>query len=141
MSDLILRDQIARLEVAMREHPDAMGPQDFVTRHYFAPGLYAREIEIPAGVRLVGMAHLAEHINIVSKGRILVFTEEGEREIVAPCTFVAPAGTKRAGCAIEDTVWTTIHRNPTEETDVKKLELELVTDDYAGYLEHLKEIE
>jgi quercetin dioxygenase-like cupin family protein len=132
---------IVALEAAMREHPDAIRPEDFVTRHYFANGLYAREIEIPAGVRLVGKAHFSEHINIVSKGRIVVFTDEGEREITAPCTFVAKPGTKRAGYAIEDTVWTTIHSNPTHETDIAKLERELVTDDNAGYLAHcVKEI-
>lgn len=106
----VMRASIADLEAAMLDMPEHI--IQFETRHFFAPGLYARQILIPAGTVLTGKIHRTAHINVVSKGRIVVATEEGEREIEAPYTFVAPAGTKRAGCALEDTVWTTFHPNP-----------------------------
>ena len=140
MSSLIpspeaMRQRVERLEEAMREYPQLQ----IEVRHFHADGLYAREITIPAGCLLTGKVHKREHINIISKGRISIVTDEGEVEIVAPCTMVSKPGTKRAGYAHEETVWTTIHA--TEETDIAKLELELVTDNYAGYLEHLQEWE
>lgn len=98
--------------------------------HYFADGIYAREIYIPKGVLLTGKIHRTRHLNIISKGRIAVVTEDGERVIEAPCTFVAEAGTKRAGLALEDTVWTTIHAS--KETDLGKLEDELIAPSFEA---------
>jgi hypothetical protein len=117
----------------MREHPQIA----IETRHYHADGLYAREITIPAGCLLTGKVHKREHINIVAKGCISIVTDEGEKLVEAPCVMVSKPGTKRVGYAHEETVWVTVHA--TTETDVEKLELELVTDDYAGYLMYLGE--
>lgn len=82
------------------------------TRHYFADGLYAREITIPAGALLTGKVHLFEHINVVSKGAIEVWTEDGMKTLRAPFTFVSRPGTKRVGRALDETVWTTFHAHP-----------------------------
>lgn len=87
--------------------------------NHFAPGIYAREMTIPAGVVLTGAVHKTEHLNIISAGRIVVAGNGTRTEIVAPCTFVSKPGTQRAGYALETTVWTTIHA--TEETDIDKL--------------------
>lgn len=136
MSALANRGRILALEQIIREQPERLEAGDFVTRHYFADGIYAREIEIPAGVALIGKIHRTRHLNVVSRGHIVVFTEDGgQREIVAPCTFVAEAGTKRAGFALEDTVWTTVHA--TRETDLDKLEAELIAPSFEA-LEHDK---
>lgn len=93
--------------------------------HYFADGLYAREITIPAGTLLTGKIHKTRHLNVVSAGEISVWTEgEPVRRIRAPFTFVAEPGTRRVGFAHEDTVWTTIHSTP--ETDLAALEAALI---------------
>ena len=97
--------------------------------HYFAKGLYAREIFIPKGTLLTGKIHRTEHLNIISKGDISVVTEEGTKRITAPFTMIAKPGTKRVGYAHEDTVWTTVHA--TDETDLEKIELELIAADYG----------
>lgn len=115
------REQIQRLEDEMR----ALGaPIAIQTTHYFADGLYAREIFIPKGCLLTGRVHRAEHLNIVSSGRITVWTEQGMKEVSAPFTMVSQPGTKRVGYAHEDTVWTTVHA--TRETDIETLELQLI---------------
>ncbi len=104
--------------------------------HYFANGLYAREIFIPKGVLLTGKIHKTEHLNILSKGDITVWTEDGMKRLQAPFTMVSRPGTKRVGLAHEDTVWTTIHA--TNETDLEKLELELI-EETEIFLERNKE--
>lgn len=100
------------------------------THHHFAPGQYAREIVIPAGTLLTGKKHKTEHLNVVSKGEITVWTEDGMRRIKAPFTFVSKPGTKRVGLAHEETVWITIHA--TSETDLVKLEAELIEPEMIG---------
>lgn len=88
--------------------------------HIQTPGLYAREVQIKAGTKILSARHKTEHPYVISKGKILVVTEDGKREILeAPHTGVTIPGTRRALHALEDTVWTTFH--PTEETDVKTI--------------------
>jgi hypothetical protein len=53
----------ARAKVEALEDEIAKLPQvDCPVRHYFAPGLYAREMTIPAGVTLTGAVHKTEHL-------------------------------------------------------------------------------
>ena len=115
------RKRLLALEDHMREH---ITPIECPVRHHFAGGVYAREMTIPAGVLLTGKIHRYPQVNIVSKGRITVVTEEGMRTVEAPYTFVSPAGVKRLGYAHTDTVWTTLHG--THETDLEKIEAEFI---------------
>lgn len=112
-----------------------------VTRHYFAEGLYARELTIPAGTILTGKVHRAEHINVLSKGCITVWTEDGMKTLCAPATIVSRPGTKRIGLAHTETVWTTFHVNPTDRQDPEELEQLLVEPLRPRLLEILKEKE
>lgn len=92
--------------------------------HHFAPGLYARRMFIRKGVVLTGAVHKTEHLCIVS-GVINVTTDDGVKMIAHQQEIItSKPGTKRAGFALEDTYWTTIHA--TEETDLNKLVEELV---------------
>jgi hypothetical protein len=116
------REDIERLEAQMR----TMEQLPIEAIHHFADGLYAREITIVAGTILTGKVHSTEHLNIVSQGRIAVWTEDGMKIVAAPCTLVSRPGTKRVGFALEDTVWTTIHANPQNLTDLEALELALI---------------
>jgi len=85
---------------------------------HFTPGICARELHMAAGLRVVGLRHRQEHLNIISKGRATVMTERGKQEIEAPCSFMSPAGTQRFVWVHEDMIWTTIHR--CDETDKDK---------------------
>lgn len=121
ISHVVMRDKIVRLQESMSAFPQVECP----VRHTFAPGLYAREMTIPAGVTAVGAIHKTEHITTISKGRILLMTDNGIEEICAPYTGVSKAGIKRAAYALEETIMTCYH--PTDETDLDKL-AELLTD-------------
>lgn len=122
------REKILRMEREIAESEQI----ELKTIHHFSPGLYARELRIPAGVALTGKIHKTEHLNTVSAGKILVFSEDGGAvEISAPYTFVSKPGTKRVGFALEDTVWTCYH--PTTETDLDVLEEMLVADSFGEF--------
>ena len=121
------RSKILAMEEEMRKRPQLV----IEPVHYFAHGLYAREITIPKGTLLTGKIHLSEHLNVISKGDISVMTDEGVKRIVAPATIISKPGIKRIGYAHEDTVWTTIHA--CSETDVEKIEAALVCDTFEQF--------
>jgi hypothetical protein len=95
----------------------------FPVRHYFAQGLYAREMTIPAGGILTGAIHKTEHLAVISQGTIRIFDGDQTKTLSAPLTFISQPGVKRAGFALTETVFTTFHA--TEERDLDKLVEEL----------------
>lgn len=112
-----LREKIDRLEAAMLPMPQV----DCPVRHYFAPGLFAREITVPAGATIVGVVHKTENLAVLSKGRMVLATQAGPLEIAAPYTLTVKAGDKNSATALEESVWTNFLANPTNETDISKL--------------------
>lgn len=125
---LDVRRGILDMQAAMTGMPQVECP----LKHYFAPGMYVREIFMPAGSIVVGKIHRHAHVNIISKGTGKVVTEFGEFEYEAPYTFVSQPGTKRALATLTDTIWTTIHANPADETDIEALEAAIISPDYAS---------
>ncbi|HDR9052679.1 TPA: hypothetical protein QDB02_000361 [Burkholderia vietnamiensis] len=117
--DNSMLDYVNRLEAEVSKLPQAACP----VWHHFAPGLYARQMFIPAGTVLTGAVHKTEHLCIVS-GDIDVTTDDGVRRITAQQLVIKSApGAKRAGFTHADTFWTTVHA--TDETDLDKLVAEL----------------
>lgn len=99
---------------------------DMPVTHRYAPGVYIREIFMPAGTLVIGHIHKTCHFNIVLKGRALVQMEGRTEEIVAPCTFVSQAGVQKCLYIAEDMVWQTVHHNPSDSQDVVRWEEENV---------------
>lgn len=129
-----VRNNILKLEACMQAMPEHQ--IEIKTTHHICNGVYAREIFIPKGVTLTGKIHKTEHLNIISAGEITVWTDEGMKRIKAPCTLISKPGMKRVGYAHEDTVWTTIHG--TQETDLVKLEADLIAKDFSEIEEMMK---
>jgi hypothetical protein len=117
------------LEEEMRKHEHIEIP----VRHYFSPGVYAREINIPAGTLLTGRIHKFSQLNILSGGEISVLTQDGMKRVKAPFTVVSPPGTKRIAYAHTECTWTTILA--TEETDPDKMEELFTVGTEQEYLE------
>lgn len=123
-----VRHNLYRLQAACAELP----PVDFPLQHVFAPGVYARTIQLPMGSIILGKIHKHKHLNILSKGKVKVLTEEGGvEELEGPVTLVSPPGTKRAVVALTDAVWTTIHL--TDSTNLKEIEEETIAKTYEEY--------
>lgn len=129
------RQQIVAFEQVLRDLPGAVvgdSPHCPLT-HTFTEGLYTREIFLPKGTVLTGKIHRHAHPNFLLAGAVLVVTESGGREhLVAPKAMISPAGTKRAIVALEDTIWITVHANPTNTTDLDVLETWIIAPDYAA---------
>lgn len=128
------RELILSFEQALRGVEGHAVGDCFPLRHIFAPGVYAREITLPAGAILTGKIHKEEHLNFISKGRVHVYTEQdGLQEFVGPLTMVSKPGTKRVLHVLEETVWTTIHHNPENKTDLLELEDLVIAPSYEAY--------
>jgi hypothetical protein len=125
--EVALRSGIVELEKLLIDCVQAEMP----LRHFFAKGLYARELTIPKNCVLTGAIHKHEHINIIVKGDISVATEQGVKRIQAPHVMVSEPGTKRAGFAHEETIWITVHA--CEAKTEAEAEALLVTNDFGEY--------
>ena len=123
------RARVERLEAELNRLPQV----DCPVRHHFAPGLYAREITLPAGTALVGAVHTQDSLVILSAGRMRLATDAGSVEIAAPHTLHCKAGAKNAAVALEAAVWTNVFPNPTNETDTDRL-AEMLTESKASDL-------
>lgn len=121
-----MRERVEHLEGLVQQVPQVECP----VRHHFAPGVYVREMTIPAGAVATGAVHKTEHLSMVV-GHCWLTTDDGVIEVRGLHTFVSKPGAKRALHAVADTVMTTIH--PTEETDLSKL-VQLLTHSTAAEL-------
>lgn len=130
MKDPIIHNEIRpvsvgdvfQLEEAIKTLPQVDLNQH--THHHFAPGIYTRELFIPAGTVLTGKIHRHELMNVLVSGTIRVTTDLGVMELKGPVIFNSAAGTKKAGYAVTDVIWLNIH--PTESTDLVEIEKEFI---------------
>jgi hypothetical protein len=127
----VARALIMRFQNGMAELPGVFGAEGRPLVHKFAPGVYCREVHLLAGDQVVGRIHKHAHLNFINKGSVTVFTEFGTDEHKAGDSFVSQAGAKRVVLAHEDTVWTTVHPNPDNCTDVQQLVERYTAETYA----------
>lgn len=92
--------------------------------HHFAPGVYIREISIPAGTFIVGHNHKDHGINIALKGGGVLFVDGIHRVVESPEIIHSKPGAKMM-YAITDVVWWNIFPNPDDERDIETLESRL----------------
>ena len=112
--------QLDALEAEMFKLPQVHCP----LVHRFTPGLYIREIFMPAGSLITSARHLTCHPFVVSKGDVSVYVEGVEvGRYKAPYTGITQPGTRRLLYTHEDTIWTTFH--VTEKTDPDEIAMEI----------------
>lgn len=135
-SEVLVQNKVRQEIIALEDKIRAISmTQEFTPnlplKHHFAPGSYCREIFIPAGMMVIGKIHKHAHINVLSKGHVLVYTENGPEEFEAPRTWTSEPGTKRVVYAVTDVIWNTIH--VTEETDLEAIEDFVIAKTYEEY--------
>lgn len=102
--------------------------------HSFSPGIYVRQIFIPAGTLISGKIHKHRHPNFLMSGKVIVITEgEGVQELEGPLSIMSPPGTKRSLKALTDLIWITVHPNPTDTEDLEEIEKEVIAETYDDY--------
>jgi hypothetical protein len=115
-----VNDQIESLEKELLNLPQVECP----LKHNFAPGVYMREITMPAGSFIIGHEHLTEHFNVVLTGKARVMIDGVIEDLVAPCYFISKPNVRKVLFILEEMKFATIH--PTDETSVEVLESTLV---------------
>lgn len=130
MSELALADSMNSLEEKLSSLPQCVLP----LVHTFTPGLYVRQIFIPAGTLLTSMTHKTEHPFVVIEGEISVISGNERETYVGPYMGVTIPGTKRALYAHTDTTWLTFHANPDDLRDPVEIgDRILEKSEYSGW--------
>ena len=89
---------------------DKYFPEEFPTLHRFTPGMYIREIHVPAGSIFTSITHKTEHPFVISRGICDICNEVGEvARFKAPHTGITTPGTRRVFLVHSDMVLTTFH--------------------------------
>jgi hypothetical protein len=114
---------MAKRVKALQDELLKMPQANIVTTHRFLPGVYEREITIPAWTVLTGAEHKTAYRVRLEKGTIAVNTDDGVKVLTAPCEFESKAGMQRAGRVFdEEVVWVDVYDNPDNCTDLAVLE-------------------
>lgn len=132
----VTNSRIDELEREMVRYPLI----DCPLTHTFTPGMYGRQIFMPAGSIVTSKIHRTEHQYVVLSGRCAVWIEgEGWKEVVGPCSGITKPGTRRVLVMFEDTVWMTFH--PTEHTDLDMIESDIIQEhkDHLGVIDRAVE--
>jgi hypothetical protein len=124
LPDAPTREQIDRLESVLLSIEADVGVE-IETRHHFAPGVYCREVLIPAGVVLTGAEHKSEHM-VTFDGDITVWHEGAMVRLTGHHTLVSTPGARRVGFAHADTWCRGFFPNPDNCTEVRELERRFV---------------
>ena len=110
--------ELEKLESHMLDLPQVECP----VVHHFGPGIYVREVTLPAGAFTVGHAQRHEHLNIMLTGAVAILDDNGQVKVLrAPMIFVGQPG-RKVGLILETCTWQNIYPNPDNERDIDALE-------------------
>ena len=97
---------------------------DLGTVHHFSDGLYAKQMHIPKGFIAGTHAHKYSHLSILSKGSVIVRTDNSQKLYNAPACIEIKEGINHSIEALEDAVWFCIHA--TDVTDIELIDKVLI---------------
>ena len=109
----------------------------FKYKHTFADGIYIRQMTIAKDEVIIGAIHKHLHVWILLSGHITVLTEDKIEEYEAPCTVLSEPGVKRVIYGNEESIFTNVHKNPTNTEDIRELERQIVALNYKEYEEYI----
>lgn len=113
------KGRLDELELELRNHKQIECP----LIHRFTPGMYIREIYMPANTLIVSKIHKTIHPFFIMKGIVEVKINDGEWErLEAPYSGVTVPGTRRVLFIVEDCVWATVHLNDNDTENLEELE-------------------
>jgi hypothetical protein len=115
MKDLTSEDAVQKFISIVK----AQDQVDCPVYHHFSPGLYIRELNVPADTVLVGYKQKTEHLNIFLKGCVVIVNDGEIVEMKAPMIFTGNPG-RKVGYVKEDMSWLNVYA--TTETDIETLE-------------------
>ncbi len=136
------RNKIVEFENQLQKNPAALNKNNLQklnpVKHSFADGCYIREIFNPANELLITKIHKKNHPFFLTQGEMSILTELGVEHIKAPYNGITKAGTKRIIYTHTDCVFITVHA--TQQTDINKIEEEVIAKDFNDPSISLKDI-
>ncbi len=125
LDSMTTRKAIQKLNAVMQAQGCTTNFDKYLT-HYFGDGTYVREMRLPKDTLITSKIHRYKEVCILTKGIILVKTEDCSESVVyeAPYTFVAAPG-KKVLYILENAIFLNILPNPNNLTDLAELEAEL----------------
>lgn len=145
------RSKTAKLEETLRSLTDIEGivagtednpivtdSKEIPIEHFFMDGVYVRQMTMYKGTVVVGAIHKHLHMCFLLRGHLSVASRQGVKEYIAPCFIIAEPGEQRVLYALEDSLWFNTHKNPSNTSDVKQLEKEIVATSYEEYEQYTK---
>ncbi len=115
-----------------------MDISDIPMNHSFSDGMYFRSGTMPKGSLIIGLKHKKKCMNIMSSGKMIVWMDGVVQELVAPCIFESPAGSRKVGYMLEDVTFTNVHK--TDTLDLNELRDELVYNEDFKEIDKVKEL-
>ena len=109
----------------------------FKYKHTFADSVYIRQMTIAKDEMIIGAIHKHLHVWFLLSGHITVLTEGKLEEYKAPCTVLSEPGVKRVIYGNEESIFTNVHKNPTNTEDIKELEKQTVALNHEEYEEYI----
>lgn len=119
---LSFQEKLAYLGLKFGEISD--GPSCPV-QHIFEPGVYIREMFIPAESLFIGRPHTFGHRCELLSGKIMLITEEAKTHMEAPAELWSKPGFMMCLYAKTDVIGRTYHPNPEERRDTDAMEDEI----------------
>ena len=90
--------------------------------HTFAPGIVVRTMFVPANTEVIGHEHKTDHVNMLLQGACEIVAGHETIKLRAPLIFTAKAGVRKVARFSENSVWANVLPNPTNETNLDKIE-------------------
>lgn len=112
--------------VKLQEYMSGLPQVEMTPQHYFAEGMYVRNLPIPANTVVVGKIHRHQHMVALIKGSARINTDKGMETISAPHIWRSEPGAKRALVTLTDCEFMTMHLNPTNTHDLDVIEADVI---------------
>ena len=123
---------IIKLENAIKEYEQV----DIQVLHNFTNDMYIRQAIIPKGMLIVGKRHRHETLNILLKGKMVIYDGNKTIEVEAPFIVVSKPYTKKAGLALEDSIWCNIHSTTSKDLEEIEKEFIIPEEEYDKLIEY-----
>ena len=108
-------------------------------KHSFADQVYIRQMDMKKGTIVIGAIHKHLHVWFLLTGKLTVVTKNGVEDFISPCYVVSQPGSQRVIYAEEDSIFVNVHKNPTNTTNIEKLEKEIVALNKEEYEEYINQ--
>lgn len=115
--------------------------QELSYSHYFAAGMYAREMAAPPDTFIIGAEHTTECLNILLSGSCRILIDGRTVELHAPQIIVSKPGVRKVAYTEQGMRWLNVFA--TDETDLDRLEKQLTvkSDTYLLHEEDKRRLE